>query len=98
MAAASAIESCFVVEIHNATSSVIKCVKVSGGGCEIAFGDLPVGSSVQRRFWLQGNGRLILRGARNNSPFESTVEDYVTNSHGGTKSIEIHEDGIALVK
>jgi hypothetical protein len=98
MACVAATRSCFVVEVSNASHQMLTDVKASGGGCEIAFGEIVPGGSAKRRFWIQTDGQLLLKGMMANAPFQIVIEGYVTNGIGGSKTVAFREDGTIAVE
>ena len=92
--AANAIDSCYTVVIHNHSQKSLERVGVfADGGCEADFGTIPSGETVQRSFWILGDGELEFRAVSGSTPKREIVDDYVTHDMGGHTTITCNSDG-----
>lgn len=91
------VETRYVVIIHNNSQQPINGAQVSGGGCEADFGIIPAGGTIQRAFWVQGDGELTFRAQDGVSKGPKTIDGYVTNGMGGQAVITVNPDGTLSV-
>ena len=97
IAAVYAIESRYVVVIHNASQVPLTQARVSGGGCEISFETIPPGQVAQRSFWIKTDGQLRFQGISGDKIHSQIIDDYVTNNQGDRRTITISSDGTLSV-
>lgn len=91
--AAIAIHTSYTVKIRNTSQQAINEVRISGGGCDISFGSIPPGGSVQKRFRIQQDGELAFSAVRGQARLNSIIDDYVTGNMGGDTTVTIKPDG-----
>ena len=92
VAAAIAIETCYVVIVQNNSQQVLSGIRLSGGGCEAEIGTIPPGGAARRSFWIQDDGSLEFRALQGNSALTHTIDPYVCGGMGGHTTVIISPD------
>jgi hypothetical protein len=97
MVAVTAIQTCYVVVVHNASRQPLENVVTSGGGCEELLGHIPPGGTVRKWLWIQRDGSLEFRAVSGTSTHEAPIDGYVTNGLGGNVTVTVDSDGSIIV-
>ncbi len=87
------IETSYNVLIQNDSPFELSEVRLVGGGCDEELGSIAAGETVERRFWIETDGELMLRAQVDGKPREELIEGYVTSGLGRRAIVTIGEDG-----
>lgn len=90
--AAILIEARYTVTIQNQTSSSATDLRIHGGGCDITISSISPHDSTSRSFWIQHDDSLKLSLMLNGQERTHTIEGYVTNGQGGSKTVTIDQN------
>ncbi|QDU93102.1 hypothetical protein [Lignipirellula cremea] len=86
-------ETRLTVQVDNACSQTLSNVRVGGGGCEAALGQIPPGESAKCYFWIEQDGSLSLQADREGASPVNGQGGYVTHAMGGHSIFTVQEDG-----
>lgn len=92
-----AIESRYLVVVHNESSRPLSQVRVSGGGASVAIFSIPPNDSTERSLWFQSDGELKFEAALEGRKLTQTIEGYVTHGGSGRADVFVGEDGEVTV-
>ena len=90
--AAVCIETRYTVTILNEAGSSATDVRIHGGGCEISIGSVSPHARTSRSFWVQHDDSLELSLKLNGQERTHTIEGYITNGQGGSKTVTIDQN------
>lgn len=89
ISAAVALETKYVIVVHNESSRPVYDAKVAGGCVDVGFGTIPPGASVKRTFWVKCDGSLGFSGKIGGANVVKIVSGYVTCGQRGREVITI---------
>lgn len=81
------------VSISNQGSAALTDVALKGGGVHEVIGEIPVGDTVVRRFWVGTDGALSMSAKQGQNKLAHTVEAYVTNGLGFRSLVIVEDNG-----
>ena len=83
--------SAYTVVVINESEQPLTNVRVSGGGCDVAFGSrISPGSSAWRMFWIKhDDGQLLFEANSDRRVYKEAIPEYVTGNLGGHLKITV---------
>lgn len=91
------IQTRYSLSITNQGKEILRGARVDGGGIGVQYGDIAPGQTVQRGFWIEQDGSLVLTATQGGKKVEATVDGYVTASMGGDTDVKVDGAGEVLV-
>lgn len=92
-----AIETRYVVEVHNATSEPLDGVRLFGGGCDVALGSILPGDTARSSLRFARDGTLEFECRQGARPVSTTIEEYVTGYASGRADVTVDDQGAVSV-